>query len=250
MQEGLEEPATLSDRISHSASTETTQALHTLQAPPGFSRVQKVRNSFARSSSPSPPMDSSLARSRTPEPHPIARSPSPGIVNGASIAGSKSLTVLPSEMNEVAELAASFTGLSLPSNQRLKDDGLLHSQLQMRMSNGEEHNQQQQQFIDKSGAKRLGSATDYVGRVSDKKMVSALHNSNLDFEGKMNLFRRRSLANVQSPPTPPSAAEITSLDNSNALLQVDNFPSGDGNRGYSYGQKLNMATNNKLDIGN
>nr|GMC72933.1 pumilio homolog 4 [Ipomoea batatas] len=236
VQEGLDQPATLSDRV------ESTQALHTLQAPPGFSRVQKVKNSFTRSSSATaPPLDSSLARSRTPEPHPVARS-SPGLANGVSIAGSKNLTVLPSEMSEVAELAASFTGLSLPSNQRLKDDGLLHSQLQMRVSNGEE----QQQFIDKSGAKRLGSATDYVGRVSDKKIVSALHNSNLDFEGKMNLLRRRSLANLQSPP---SATEVASMDNSNALLQVDNFPSGDGHRGYTYGQKLNMAMNNKLDLG-
>ncbi|XP_019193172.1 PREDICTED: pumilio homolog 4 [Ipomoea nil] len=239
VQEALDQPATLSDRVSRSASMESTQALHTLQAPPGFSRVQKVKNSFTRSSSP---LDSSLARSRTPEPHPVARS-SPGLANGVSIAASKNLTtVLPSEKTEVAELAASFTGLTLPSNhQRLKDDALLHSQLQMRVSNGEE----QQQFIDKSaGAKRLGSATDYVGRVSDKKIVSALHNSNLDFEGKMNLFRRRSLANLQSPPT--ATTEIASMDNSNApLLQVvDDFPSG-----YTYGQKLNMAMNNKLDIG-
>ncbi|KAK4338849.1 hypothetical protein RND71_040311 [Anisodus tanguticus] len=80
VQEGLVRSAFSSNHLAHPAPIESTETTHTGKVLPGFSGVKKVQSPKPCSpKSFSPVINPSLRRSRTPEPHPVTRSVSPGL---------------------------------------------------------------------------------------------------------------------------------------------------------------------------
>lgn len=239
LQEGLEQGNSLSGRLSRPAShnafgdlvdttgganshsvelcngTNSTVAMHNGSNGLGPSRVQNIGSAVPHSFASA--VGSSLSRSRTPEPHLIGRSPSPGLppvgsrispVEKKSIASSNSFNGLSSNMNEFSDVAASLSGLSLSKNRVYSEDNLLQSGLQMGfdkqanhlydMSNG--HRQSlQQQFLNKSRPESLAVTTNYIDLLKENRSVGDLNISKLGLDGQVNFPRRTSSsANLQS----------------------------------------------------
>lgn len=286
MQEGLDQPASLSGRLSRPSShnafgdvmdnagisvphrpelfneTEPTEALHHPRSdPPGFSRGQNLGSGVSHSFESA--VGSSLSRSRTPEPHIPMRSSSPGLppvgsrifpVEKKITTGTNALNGFSSSMTEISDVASSLSGLSL-SNNRYDEDSLIQSQFQMGfhpnlpfdMSNG--HRQRlQQQFIDMSISEKLAIGTNYIDLVKENGLVKDLTGPKLRFDGQVNFPRRTSSStNLHSKS---NSSRFASLEGSNIPFQIDNFPGMDfSGHIATAGQKLKTSTNPNLDTG-
>ncbi|KAM7526880.1 hypothetical protein LguiA_016782 [Lonicera macranthoides] len=286
LQEGLDQPASLSSRLSRPSShnafgdvmdnagisvshrpevvneTEPTEALHHPRSdPPGFSRGQNLVSGVSHSFESA--VGLSLSRSRTPEPHMPMRSSSPGLppmgsrifpVEKKNTAGTNALNGFSSSMNEISDVTASLSGLSL-SNNHYDKDSLLQSQFQMRLvnhptlpfdtSNG--HRQRlQQQFIDKSISEKLAIGTNYIDLVHESRLVKDLTGPKLRFDGQVNFPRRTSSStNLHSKS---NSSGFASLEGSNIPFQIENFPGMDfSGHIATAGQKLKTSTNPNLD---
>ncbi|CAK9150462.1 unnamed protein product [Ilex paraguariensis] len=288
LQEGLNQPASLSDFLSHPArrnsfgdivdtsgisnshaadicyGAESTEVLHPRVAVPGLSRVEHLSSSgshlFALS------VGSSLSRSRTPEPQLVGRSTSPSLppvgsrvfpVEKNDFVGSNAIRGLSSSMTELADVAASLSGLSLSKNHLYDEDGLMQSHLQMgldkqsnhlvALSNGHRESLPQQ-FLDRSRAENLAIALNYTDLSRENGVVTDSHVSKFGFDRNVHFPRRTSSsADLRSKM---SSSGFASLDGSNVHYQADNFPgvdlSGHAPTRYSASQNLNTAINNHL----
>lgn len=265
LQEGLERPASLSGHLSRSASrnsfhsaglcngVESLEALHHGSNNNGLPRVQSlgslVSHSFAS------PLPSPLSRSRTPEPHLIGRSSSPGLppvgnrVEKKNLVGLNALNGHSSSLTKLSDIASSLSSLSLSRNQLSHEDSLVQSQLQMvfdnpnqqlGMSNGHMQHQHQH-FVNRSKPEKLNIPTtcdDFKGRnaiVTDQNVYT------LGFDGQMNCSQTSSPANLYSK----------TKERCNIYCQTDNFSSvefsGQMPSGNSVSKKLNTEIGNQLD---
>ncbi|XP_028086078.1 LOW QUALITY PROTEIN: pumilio homolog 4-like [Camellia sinensis] len=248
LQEGIDQPASLAGHISRPTSCNsfgdtvdttgisshhlaelcngmesTEAALHPGATNTGLPRVQSLGSGvshFFASAVAAP-----LPRSRTPEPQVIGRSSSPGLppvgnrgfpVEKKNIIGSNAMNGLSSNMNELADIAASLTGLNLSKNQLIYEDSRVQSQLRMGfdkpnqlldMSNGHKQNLHQP-FIDKF-------PTSYVDLTRKNGIVTNQNVSKLGFDGQTN-FPQPSYLKMNPP-------RFTSLEGSNIHYQNDNF---------------------------
>lgn len=284
LQEGLDRSASSSGRMSRSTSRsslgdamdtkvisyshaaelgnrkESSEALHTGAAAADLSRFQNLGSAVPESAASA--VSSSRSRSRTPEPHLVGVSPSPGIplVSGRGfpaenkkIFGMNALNSL--SMSELADVAASLSGLSL-SRSRLRDeDNLLQSQIQMRFDKQNNYLAQvsnsqrqslQQQFIDSLIAEKLGINSNNVDFVRENGSVTDLNVSKQGMDEQANFSRTSSFADLRSNL---NNFDFASLEGSKIHYQADNSPavdfSGHISNGYSP-EKLKIAVNNHL----
>ncbi|XP_016511878.2 pumilio homolog 4-like [Nicotiana tabacum] len=213
VQEGLDQPARSSADLSHSPSTETTEALHTGKAPPGFSGVEKVQNPKPCHPNSFTSAIGSSQRSRTPEPHPFRKSPSP------------QLSVGHGDGIDIAFLS-----------QLHYNDNMQQPWFQIRVSNGYMQGDHQQ-FMEYCGAEKLATASEFADLVKDKYVLRD-HNSTFYVDGRANFLRTLSPEFVSQK--------------SNVQHQVNNYQNVDSTGyipgGYKYNQKLNLALNGNLGV--
>ncbi|KAL2525871.1 Pumilio4 [Abeliophyllum distichum] len=235
---------------------ESIEAMHTENAFTGFSSTQNLGlalpNSFASS------VGSSLS-SRTPESHLVGRPSGPGLINvcnGVHLAdkitssASDTLNVYSSGINEIADIAASLSGLSMSKGQHLTQDNYLNSSLQTGMSNGHRENQHQQYF-DKSTVEKLADAITYADLTRDNGSMRGLNISNSRLDGQVNFpTRASSFTNLQSQLNP---SEYAIKEDMNIQHQGHNFPvmviSGREHSGCFANHKADMMINNRLAAG-
>ncbi|KAK3026888.1 hypothetical protein RJ639_041357 [Escallonia herrerae] len=233
LQEGLDQPASSSGRPSRPMSrnafsgvldsrsaelyngTDCTMALQNLGSA--------VSHSFASSLGPS------LSRNRTPEPHLVGRSPCPGLpfvggkipVENKNVSGLNRLNGFSSSTNELGDVAASLSSLSLSKNRYHHEDSYLQSQLQLGfdkqfnplldMSNGYKQSLPQQ-FMNNSRVEKLGIAN-YVDIAKENGLVTDPSYSDLGFDVKVNFPPRRtsSSTSLHSDSSSPGFASLEGL---------------------------------------
>ncbi|KAK8531834.1 hypothetical protein V6N12_053294 [Hibiscus sabdariffa] len=231
LQDGLDRPATLSGHLSRPASRnafsdvldeasiadsgrlgflngpESMESLPAGVAHPGMVGVQShgktTSNSFASA------VGSSLSRSTTPEQHLVGKSPGSGLPPaGSKIShtekkniGSNVQNGHSSSVPELAEIAATLSGLSLSRTRNVDKNAHMRSHIQadldnqldfsFNMPNG--HNQSvQQQFIDQSNAEKLSFSTNYVDLAREKGIAPNINASKNISNGQVSLPRRTS----------------------------------------------------------
>ncbi|KAL4325407.1 hypothetical protein GQ457_11G008860 [Hibiscus cannabinus] len=231
LQDGLDRPATLSGHLSRPASRnafsdvldetsiadsgppgflngpESMESLPAGVAHPGMVGVQShgktTSNSFASA------VGSSLSRSTTPEQHLVGKSPGSGLPPaGSKIShtekkniGSNVQNGHSSSVPELAEIAATLSGLNLSRTRNVDKNAHMRSHIQadldnqldfsFNMPNG--HNQSvQQQFIDQSNAEKLSFSTNYVDLAREKGIAPNINASKNISNGQVSLPRRTS----------------------------------------------------------
>ncbi|XP_030486700.2 pumilio homolog 4 [Cannabis sativa] len=213
LQEGVDRPASLSgflsrpsSRNSFGDSAELFDSLQNGVSPHGMAGVQS--RSTAGSYSLASPMGSSMSRSTTPEPKVVGRSPSCGLppvgsrissiehknVRGLNIQNGHS-----SGMNDLADIAANLSGLSL-SNVRSRDmNSQAQSQHHLGLDNNSDflfktgHNQNlQQELMDQAKAEKLSLAANYVDLARQNGMLANLNASKSNSNMQANFPKRTS----------------------------------------------------------
>ncbi|KAK8542184.1 hypothetical protein V6N13_137241 [Hibiscus sabdariffa] len=231
LQDGLDRPATLSGHLSRPASrnafsdvldeasiadsgppgflngSESMESLPAGVAHPGMVGVQShgktTSNSFASA------VGSSLSRSTTPEQHLVGKSPGSGLPPaGSKISHTEKKNIGSNVQNghssavpELAEIAATLSGLSLSRTRNVDKNAHMRSHIQadldnqldfsFNMPNG--HNQSvQQQFIDQSNAEKLSFSTNYVDLAREKGIAPNINASKIISNGQVSLPRRTS----------------------------------------------------------
>ncbi|XP_059628330.1 pumilio homolog 4 [Cornus florida] len=279
LQEGLDQHASLSGHLSRPTSrnafgdmvdttgmsnphpaeycngVESRDALHSGATANGMSRVQSlgsvVYNSYASS------VGQSLSRSRTPEPQLVGRSPSPGLppvgsricpIEKKNIAGSNSFNGISSSMTEVADMAASLSGLNLSKNRRGNEN--VQSQLPM------EFDKQPNHLFDISNGHKHSLQHQLIGNpIAEKQANSSTHvdfprkNGLVSLDGQTN-FPKRTTSST-NPYSKTNSSGFAGLEGSNVHYQTNKIPSMDFSGHvpgeYSVSQKLKAAMNNHLD---
>ncbi|CAA3031637.1 pumilio homolog 4-like isoform X2 [Olea europaea var. sylvestris] len=233
------------------------EAMHSENAFTVFSSTQNLGlalpNSFASS------VGSSLSRSRTPESHLAGRSTSPRLVNvGNGVrftdkitsSASDTLNVSSTGINEIADIAASLSGLGMLKGQHLIQENILNSSLQMGISNGHRENQHRQYF-EKSTIEKLENAIAYADLSRDNESMRGFNISNSHLDGQVNFpTRASSFSNLQSQLNP---SEYANKEDLNIQIQGHNSPvmvvSGRGHNGCSADHKPDMMINDRLAAG-
>ncbi|OMP01089.1 hypothetical protein COLO4_12170 [Corchorus olitorius] len=290
LQDGLDRPATLSGHLSRPASRNAfNDMLDTASiadpSPPGFrnaaesidglpagvahpavvgvqGHVKTTSNSFASA------VGSSLSRSTTPEPHLAGRSPGLGLPPVGSKVGhaEKKNIIGPNGQNghssvtELAEIAATLSGLTLSKTRHLDENSHMRPQLQadldnqldfsFNMPNG--HNQSvPQQLIDTSSAEKLSLSTNYIDLARKKGVAPNINASKISSNGQLSIPKRTSssadlhtrvrhsgLGNLEASDVRHSNVNLANTDFIGHLPGV-----------YSANQKLNSAVKNHLNAG-
>ncbi|XP_031257324.1 pumilio homolog 4 [Pistacia vera] len=262
LQEGLEQPASLSRPAScntfrdgsgaagisnahPAASCNAVESLEVLQsavAPPGLVGVKSLNRTASHSFTSA--VGSSLSRSTTPEAQLIGRSPGSGLlppvgsrvgpIEKKGAVGSNVQNDRSAGMTELAEIAATLSGLSLSNIRHADEDSHARSQLQLdqdnqseflyNMSNG--HNQSlQQQVIDKSNAENLSFAANYIDFSRKNGIVPSHSGSIINSNGQVNVPRRTTSLNVYSKvkPTGFGSSEGSVIRHQNANISSADF---------------------------
>lgn len=132
------------------------------------------------------------------------------------ITDSKSQELL-SHDTEISDTSATFPGLSV---KQVSEGAVLRSLTQMALSKGHKQNMQPQ-FIDKSRADKLVTATNYNEFLRGNRYVSHVDYQNFNFDRQMNFPRRASsLVNLQSLVNP---TEFAMLEDAKIQYQGDNL---------------------------
>ncbi|KDO48818.1 hypothetical protein CISIN_1g001685mg [Citrus sinensis] len=280
-QEGLDRPASLSGHLSRPAScnaygeivgtgiadahragscngAESLEVLHSAAASPGLVRTKSHNripsHSFASA------VGSSLSRSTTPEAQLVGRSSGSGLPPVGSRVGAveKNGAVGSNVQNdiELADIAATLSGLSLSNIRHADEVSHVQSQLQLNPDNQSDflydtsngHNQSmKQQFMDKSTADNLAFSTHYIDFTRKNGIVPNLNASAINSNGQVNILKRTSSPNLYSKMNSTgfggSSRSVGRQQNANiSSLDFTNV-SGD----YSVNQKLNSLVNHHFD---
>lgn len=216
-----------------------------------------------------PVVGSSLSRSTTPEPQLVGRSPGSGLppvgsrvfpVERKNVVASNFQNGLPSGMNELVDIAATLSGLTLSNNRHLDEDSYVQSQLQVELDNKPDilfnmpngHSQMlQQQLIDKSKAEKLAASANYIDLARKNGIVADVNASNIGFDGQVNFPKRTSSsANLYSKVNSSGSAsfEGSNVHYRNADTSSVNY-TGHVPNAYSVNEKINSVMNNHLDSG-
>ncbi|XVF83143.1 hypothetical protein PTKIN_Ptkin16aG0109900 [Pterospermum kingtungense] len=287
LQDGLDRPATLSGRLSHASHNTFLDAASIADpGPPGFfneaesmdglaARVARPGvagvQSHVRTPSPSfaSAVGSSLSRSSTPEQHLVGRSPGPGLPPVASktghiekrnIIGSNIQNGHSSSVPELAEIAATLSGMTLSKTRRSDENNHMRSNFQagldnqldfsFNMPNG--HNQfVQQQFIDKSSAEKLSFSTDYINLSREKGIAPNINASKISSNGQASVPKRTSSTTDLYAKVHPSglgSSEGSDVGHPNMNLTNTDFV-GHLPGAYSANQKLNSEIKSHLNAG-
>ncbi|KAL5801764.1 hypothetical protein ACOSQ3_033396 [Xanthoceras sorbifolium] len=287
VQEGIDRPTSLSGHLSRPPSrnafgdivgtdthpaglcngVESLEILRSAAASPGVVGV-KSHNATSSHSFASA-VGSSLSRSSTPEAQLLGRSTGSGLprvgsrvgpIEKKSAVGSNVQNDHSSGMNELSEMAAKLTNLSLSQVGYADDVSQRQSQLQLQlnqdnkpnflynMPNGRNHGLQQQ-FMEKSNAENLSFSSNYTDFARKNGIVPNPNASMVNSNGQVDIPKRNSSANLFSNM---NSAGFGGLDGSvhqqNAnVSSVDftvNVP-----RYYSANQKLSSGVKNELDAG-
>ncbi|KAJ4720751.1 putative Pumilio [Melia azedarach] len=283
LQEGLDRPASLSGHLSRPASrnsfgdivgatgvsdacpvglcngAESLEVMHSAAASPGFVGVKSHNripsHSFASA------VGSSLSRSTTPEAQLVGRSPGSGLPPVGSRVGpiEKKGAVGSNVQNdsELAEIAATLSGLSLSNIRHATEVSHVPSQRQLDQDNQCDflydrpngHNQSlQQQLIAKSNAENLSFSTNYIDFTRENGIVPNLNAASINSSRQVNIPKRTSSPNLYSKM---NSTGFGSLEGSVARHQNANMSSVDFATNlpgdYSVNQKLNSMVKHHLD---
>lgn len=153
----------------------------------------------------------SSQRSRTPEPHPFRKSPSP------------QLSVGHGDGIDIAFLS-----------QLHYNDNMQQPWFQIRVSNGYMQGDHQQ-FMEYCGAEKLATASEFADLVKDKYVLRD-HNSTFYVDGRANFLR------TLSPEFVSQKSNVQHQVNNYQIVDSTGYIPG----GYKYNQKLNLALNGNL----
>ncbi|XP_022745183.1 pumilio homolog 4-like isoform X2 [Durio zibethinus] len=290
LQDGLDQPATLSGYLSQPASRNAFSdmldaASISDPSPPGFcsgpesmkglpagvahsgmggvqSHGKTTSHSFASA------VGSSLSRSTTPEQHLVGRSPGSGLppvgskvhTEKKNIIGSNVQNGHSSAMPELAEIAATLSGLTLSKTRHADENSHMRSHLQAGLDNqldfsfniSNYHNQSvQQQFIGKSSAEKLSYSTNYIDLARKKGFAPNINASKISSNGQVSIPKRTSSSADLYGKVHPSglgSLERSDVGYTNVNLAttdfIDHLPGA-----YSVNQKLNSEIRNHLNAG-
>ncbi|XP_044462066.1 pumilio homolog 4-like isoform X2 [Mangifera indica] len=266
LQEGLEQPASLSGHLSRPASCNTFcdglgaagisnahpaascnrvepfEALQSAVAPTGLVGVNSLNRNASHSFASA--VGSSLSRSITPEAQLIGRSPGSALLPpvGSRVGPIEQKGVVSSNvrndssagMTELAEIAATLSGLSVSNIRHADEDGHAQSQLQLdqdnqseflyNMSNG--HNQSfQQQVFDKSNVENLSFSANYIDFARKNGILPNHSGSILNSNGQGNVPRRIISPNVylKVKSTGFGSSEGSGVRNQNVNISSTDF---------------------------
>ncbi|KAG4150441.1 hypothetical protein ERO13_D04G004200v2 [Gossypium hirsutum] len=286
LQGGLDRPAILTGHLSRPASRNTFSDMLDVASiadpsPPGFgsgaesleglpagvahlkSHGKTTSHSFASA------VGSSLSRSTTPEQHLVGRSPGSGLppvgskvslVDKKNIVGSNAQNGHPSAVPELAELAATISGLNLSKTRHADENSHMRSHLQadlgnqqnfpLNLPNGHSHSVQQQ-FIDKSSAEKLLFSPNYIDFAREKGIAPNINASKISSNGEVRIPKRTSSsADLYAKVHPSGFGSLEGSDVAHPnvnLLNTDFIGRLPG--AYSVNQKLNSAVKNNLSAG-
>ncbi|XVF23572.1 hypothetical protein REPUB_Repub13aG0050300 [Reevesia pubescens] len=271
LQDGIDRPSTLSGYLSRPASRNTLSDMLDAASvadpsPPGLIGVQ----SHGKTTSPSfaSAVGSSLSRSTTPEQHFVGRSPGSGLppvgskvghVEKKNIIGSNVQNGHSSSVPELAEIAATLSGLTLSKTRHADENSYMRSHLQadldnqldfpFNMPNG--HNQNvQQQFIDKSSAEKLSFSTNYID-LAREKGIAPINASKINSNGQVSIPKRTSSsADLYAIAHPSGFGSLEGSDVGHPNVNLTN-PDFIGHLpgAYSVNQKLNSPIKNHVNAG-
>ncbi|GLT93234.1 hypothetical protein SLE2022_110350 [Rubroshorea leprosula] len=286
LQEGLEQPVTLSGHSSRPASRNAfgemlDTCITSNPSPPGLCNgVESAEGLYAgahvgrsglqshgisSSHAFASAVGSSLSRSTTPEQHVVGRSPGFGLppvgsskvcpIEKRNIVGSNIQNGNPSVANELAEIAATLSGLSLSKARHTDKDSHLRSQLHGGIDNqhgfpfnmpNSHNNNLQHQFIDKSNAENNSFSHNFADLARKNAVVPNLNASKINSSGQVSIPRRTSsTVNLYSEMHP---LEFASLEGSN-IYHPNASLAGLVTGAYSDDQKLNLAIKNQQNAG-
>ena len=246
---------------------ESMEGLPAGVAHPGVVGVQShgktTSHSFASA------VGSSLLRSTTPEQHLLGRSPGSGLppvgskvghIEKKNIIGSNVQNGHSSAVPEVAEFAATLSGLTLSktrhadenSHMQLHHQADLDNQLDFSFNMPIGNNQSvQQQFIDKSSAEKLSFSTNYFDLARKKGIAPNISASKISSNGQVSIPQRSSSSADLYAKVHPSglgSLERSDVGHPNVNLANTDFI-GHLPGAYSVNQKLNSAIKNHLNAG-
>lgn len=277
LQEGLDRPASLSGHLSHPTSrnaygeivgtgiadahpagssngAESLEVLHSAAASPGLVRAKSHNripsHSFASA------VGSSLSRSTTPEAQLVGRSSGSGLPPVGSRVGAieKKGAVGSNVQNdsELADIAATLSGLSLSNIRHADEVNHVQSQLQLNRDNQSDFlydtpdgysQSMQHQLIDKSNAESLAFSTHYIDFTRKNGIVPNLNASAINSNGQVNIPKQTSSSNLYSKM---NSTGLGSLEASVGRHQnANNFTNVSGD--YSGNQKLNSMVKHHFD---
>lgn len=241
---------------------ESAEGLHA-GAHLGWSGLQShgISSSHAFASA----VGSSLSRSTTPEQHVVGRSPGFGLppvgsskvcpIEKRNIVGSNIQNGNPSAANELSEIAAMLSGLSLSKARHADKDIHLQSQLHGGIDNqagfpfnmpNSHNNNLQHRFIDKSNAENNSFSHNFDDLARKNAVVANLNASKINSSGQVSIPRRTSsTVNLYSKMHP---SEFASLEGSN-IYHPNTSLAGHVTGAYSDDQKLNSAIKNQQNAG-
>ncbi|KAI9156996.1 hypothetical protein LWI28_015235 [Acer negundo] len=290
VQEGLDRPTSLSGHLSRPSSrnafgdivgtagvsdthpaglcngAESLEILRSTAASPGLVGVKSHNTTTSHSFSSA--VGSSLSRSTTPEAQLIGRSTGSGLprvgsrvgpIEKKSVVGSNVQNDHSSGMNELSEIAAKLSNISLSQVRYADEVSQRQSQIQLQldqdnqadflynMPNGRNHGLRQQ-FIDKSNAGNLSFSSNYTD-FSRKNGIVPNHNvSMINSNGQVEIPKRSSSANLFSNV---NSAGFGVLDGSAVHHQNANVSSVDFTvnvpSDYSVNQKLSSGVKKQFD---
>lgn len=242
--------------VLHNEVDSLEQQLHSGATLPGLTAVQDHNTTLSHSFSSA--VGSSLSRSTTPEQQLIGRSPTPGLPPVGSRVGpiEKKNTVggavqnghAPG-INELGELAAKLSGLSMSNFRHKDEDGYGQNQVQMDLNNqpdftfnipGASKQSFHQHFIEKPNAENYSHSTNFVD-MARNEVIANLNASKISHKGQLSIPKRFS-----SSVNLLSNANATSIENFDTLEvhQNVNIPGSDF-ISHSYGASpLNQSSVN------
>ncbi|XP_022765407.1 pumilio homolog 4-like isoform X2 [Durio zibethinus] len=291
LQGGLDRPATLSGHLSQPSSRNTFSDMLDTDSiadpsPPGFCNGAELMEGFpagvahpgvvgvqshgkTTSHSFGSAVGSSLSRSTTPQQHLVGRSPGSGLppvgskvghVEKKNIIGSNVQNVYSSTVPELAEIAATLSGLTLSKTRHADENSHMRSNLQADMDNQLEfsfnmpngHNQSvQHQFIDKSSAEKLSFSTNYIDLAREKGIAPNINASKISSNGQVSIPKRTSSSAdlyAEVHPSGLGSLEGSDVGHLNVNLMNTDFI-GHLPGAYSVNQKLNSTIKNHLNAG-
>ncbi|XP_021897852.1 LOW QUALITY PROTEIN: pumilio homolog 4-like [Carica papaya] len=219
---------------------QAVETLHFGAAPPAWMGVQGHAPTDSHSLASA--VGSSLSRSTTPEPQLVGRSLGPGLppVGSRVVATEKKNAIGSSVQNgqsagatELAEIAASLSGLALSKTRQVNENCLVQSKLQMNLdsqcdlisSMPNDKKCSLQQIIENSCSENLPYSTKYGGLLRKNGMVANLSASVMGSNGQINIPKRTSsFANLYSRT---NSSGLGSFEGSSVHNQNANFASMD-----------------------
>lgn len=248
LQEGLDRPASMPSFLSCPSScnafgdgVQLTEGLHNGLGPYGPAGVQSHGTAAPYSFSSAP--GSSLSRSTTPEPKLVGRSPSSGLppvgsrispVEQKNVRGLNVQNGHSSGMNELADIAANLSGLSLSEVRNRDVNGHVQSQLHLDQN-------LQPELLD-AYVENLSLPGNYVDLARKNGIGAKLNASEMSSNSQVNFPKRTSSANLYG------SSGFGSLEGSNAYIQnatasgIDFMPGA-----FPVNQKRNSAIDNHFD---